>query len=108
MNKRKHFRKQVNVYGIINVNNNTAPVILTDISLIGIRFNIISKKHILNINDTVKLIYTLPIKKVSEITDTIKIVYKDELNGMTIYGAEVILKNEYSSQQKDKGFFIRF
>jgi len=107
MNKRKAFRKDINIPGTMLIGDKRYMIIILNISLYGAYFNILDSDISIHINDKVTLLYTLPNKKLTEVTEVVKVIRIVNLPPLTYVGSEVILLNLYSSQQKNKGFFTR-
>jgi hypothetical protein len=107
INRRKSYRKSVDITGTLVVGKKLYTISITDMSLYGIHFNILKNTVGISVNDEVIITYTLPNKKLTEVKELIKIrrVYTKG-TGQWV-GAEIILLNLYSSQQKNKGFFLR-
>jgi hypothetical protein len=102
--KRKYFRKEVNIIGTIFFTNANISVNMTvlDISCKGIKLQMQPNKYC-NVGDMVGINFILPDRKKTHIHSNGKIVRMDRDK----YSVEFLEINEYSSQMKAIGFWMR-
>lgn len=104
LNYRGQFRKQTNINALIIIDDWIGAALITNISLYGYQFSLIdSPPRQLKVCDVMIIEFQLDDRKKSIIKD--KIELKSTLNNNK-YGAAVIEPEDFSTQQKNKGFWL--